>query len=342
MKSPGRKLFKLSFSCVCIVLFCFTYFHQNSTGASVKNQDYKRNPSSEEQYALSHPVIKAQSSPVNAANQVTIAISEGMVEIPAGCFLMGCVPGDRYCGDGEKPRREVCIERFLFDLYEVTNEKYTRCVKAGKCQPAHYTDGTCFFITDTGWKKGVVGEEFRKSPHPVVCIDWLQAKVYCDWAGKRLPTEAEWEYAARGGLDGKLYAWGDERPSASNRNLGNLSDESGNRKYKWSDSGTDVFAGYDDGFAATAPVGMFKANGYGLFDMTGNVWEWTADWYDSDYYRTSRRDNPKGPEAGTWRVLRGGSWHNDPRSVRVSFRNRNGPASRNDKYGFRCAGEASK
>jgi formylglycine-generating enzyme required for sulfatase activity len=156
-------------------------------------------------------------------------------------------------------------------------------------------------------------------------VDWNQAQAYCAWIGGRLPTEAEWEFAARGGLEGKQYPWGD----AFDGSLANFCDT--NCEYSHADKSVN------DGYAETAPVGSYMSNGYGLYDMAGNVWEWVSDWYGSGYYGVSPVSNPTGPETGEYRVLRGGSWLFNAYYLRVAYRFYNDPSLRNDHIGFRCA-----
>jgi sulfatase modifying factor 1 len=221
----------------------------------------------------------------------------GMVLIPAGEFLMGSNDGE----DSEKPVHTVYLNDFYMDIYEVTNAQYRRFVQAtGHREPEGYghVNGKWQSVGFKPWSDS----NFSGDNQPVVCVSWEDAKAYCDWAGKRLPTEAEWEKAARGGLTGKKYIWGDAWPPP--RGAGNFADKTAKTVFSdWS-----IIEGYDDGYVYPAPVGSFDPNGYGLYDMAGNVWEWCADWYDLGYYAKSPKENPTGPSYGKYRVLRGGSW----------------------------------
>ena len=214
-----------------------------------------------------------------------------MVRVPEGEFTMGSDSGD----SDEKPAHRVYLDEFHIDKYEVTNEQYNQCISAGPCSPNKKYNG------------------FTDPRQPVVGVDWNQASTYCSWAGKRLPTEAEWEKAARG-KDGRTYPWG-EGIDCTKANY------------------------YKCGHKKTKPVGSYPsgASPYGAMDMAGNVWEWTADWYDKKYYRNSPNRNPKGPSSGTYRVVRGGGWILNPRVVRPSDRLWSAPSNRIDYYGFRCA-----
>jgi len=256
----------------------------------------------------------------------TIAEKDDMVLIPAGEFQMGSNESS-----DEKPIHTVYLDAFYIDKYEVTNAQYRKFVKAtGHKEPEGYG------YVNGSWQNGFKpwsDPNFKGDDQPVVCVKWEDAKVYADWVGKRLPTEAEWEKAARGGVTGKKYVWGDEWPPS--KNAGNFADISAKKVFtNWS-----TIDGYDDGYAYTAPVGSFKPNGYGLYDMAGNVWEWCSDWYDSNYYVTSSKSNPAGPSSGSTRVLRGGSWYYYfDFYLRVAYRLYYAPAGINSSVGFRCAG----
>lgn len=240
--------------------------------------------------------------------RVIISEKDGasMVLLPAGSFEMGD-HFDEGTAD-ELPVHQVELDAFYMDRYEVTIGQYKRFLK----ETAHGTlpDQTPNWIAEKAIvlaQKGVQQLVDFTTPtdnHPVVGITFNDAEAYAQWAGKRLPTEAEWEYAARGGLVGKRYVWGNQPPEGTDCNFtGSVGGEQA-----------------DDGYLYTAPVGSYNANGYGLYDMTGNVWEWCADWYSDSYYADSAPDNPKGPETGTERVLRGSGWSSYLQHLRLSRR----------------------
>ncbi|MBC8233813.1 formylglycine-generating enzyme family protein [bacterium] len=206
--------------------------------------------------------------------------------IPAGAFSMGSNDGE----SNEKPVHTVYLDAFYMDVYEVTVGQYRKFIKA----TGHNTPN---------WSK--VSKYSPTDNHPIVYVTWDDAQAYCKWAGKRLPTEAEWEKAARGGLVGKKYPWGDEAPDAEGKYRANY--YVGNN-------------GIADADQYCAPVGSFSPNGYGLYDMAGNVWEWCEDWYDEKYYSSSPRKNPPGPASGSSRVVRGGSWSGNSFSMRAADR----------------------
>ena len=246
------------------------------------------------------------------------AVPGGMVLIPAGTFEMGSEDED--ANDDEQPVHTVHLNAFYMDKYEVTNAQFKRFIDAN---PA--------------WQKGNIEDRFHngsylrhwssnnypdgKADYPVVNVSWYAAMAYAEWAGKRLPTEAEWEYAARGGLSGKKYPWGDDEPTAA-------------------------YANYHRNVNDPTPVGRYAANGYGLYNMAGNVWEWCLDAYDSDFYAASESRNPiAGGEVDNFttiptdpsRVLRGGSRGFDALCLRVAYRSGRSPTFTSDYFGFRCA-----
>lgn len=243
-----------------------------------------------------------------------------MVYVPAGTFWMGTNSGNALGAHDEMPQHEVYLDAFWIDRTEVTNVQYRLCVDSGGCVP-------------TGTQNSTVRRKYLDNPYfdnyPVSSVSWAQADAYCRWAGKRLPTEAEWEKAARG-TDGRIYPWGD----SFDGNLVNFCDASCALEHRDDD--------WDDGYGETAPVGSYPAGAspYGALDMVGNVWEWVADWYDEDYYITLPDRNPLGPTSGTLRVLRGGSWqasHNPYDLVRTAERHDIGdPSLISREFGFRC------
>ena len=232
----------------------------------------------------------------------------------------------------ERPVHTVYVDAFLMDVYEVANRQYRRY------DPDHHC-------------RQYQGLSFDGDDHPVVDVSWWDAIRYCNWRsrqegleecytdstgecdfdrnGYRLPTEAEWEYAARGSLDGHRHVWGNEAPPPE---VGNLRDETTRRLWSW----LAVFEGYDDGHAISAPVGSFTPNGFGLHDMAGNVWEWCHDRYAKDYYSQSPVSNPRGAETGDRRVFRGGAWGDVSHLLRVAVREKIDPVYFCDSIGIRC------
>jgi formylglycine-generating enzyme required for sulfatase activity len=230
---------------------------------------------------------------------------DGMVlsYIPAGVFLMGSEEG----GENEQPVHSVTLDAFWMGQTEVTNGMYALCVAAGACERPR-SGNTYTRDSDYG--------DATHANYPVVWVSWRRAEDYCSWAGRRLPTEAEWEYAARGGLAGATYPWGNGNPSCKQANFLN---------------GTFECVG------GTSSVGSYPPNGYGLYDMAGNVWEWVADWYDEDYYSTSPTENPHGPASGGNRVIRGGAWIFNEYFMRLAMRYAGDPDAADNDLGFRCA-----
>ncbi|MCP5004762.1 MAG: formylglycine-generating enzyme family protein [Planctomycetes bacterium] len=258
--------------------------------------------------------------------------------LKGGCYQMGDVFG---IGESdETPPHNVCVNDFYLGIFEVTVGQYKEFVKETG------------YITDMERVKGCVSTEFvegdanqkkinswvnpgftQGDEHPVVMVSWNDATAYIKWLtrksglGFRLPTEAEWEYAVRNGGKMHKYSWGMGRPS------GNVADRTGNKEFPdWS-----IWNGYDDGYVFTAPVGAFKANSFGIHDMSGNVWEWVLDWYSPDYYKNSQTQNPQGPSTGKRRVLKGGSWMSSPKNLRATNRYMNSPDICTNFMGFRVA-----
>jgi formylglycine-generating enzyme required for sulfatase activity len=241
----------------------------------------------------------------------------GMARIPAGEFWMGCNPKvDQECQKDEKPGRRVYLDEYLMDRTEVTVGKYGECVTTGRCKAAHFDK--CAVYDGKMFRRGKLPEKFRGASLPVVCVDWAEAKSYCEWANKRLPSEAEWEKASRG-TDGLMYPWGNEQPSC--------------HRAVMKDGGLGC------GKDRTWPVCSKKKGNspYGLCDMAGNVMEWVSDWYGEEYYGEGPSRNPKGQPDGTYRVLRGGNWYRAPGLLRASRRFRGHPTNHYDSTGFRCA-----
>ena len=223
-----------------------------------------------------------------------------MVLIPEGEFEMGSNEGY----DDEKPVHKVFVKAFYMDVYEVTNAQYLKFVNEMKYKPLkHGNDPT-----------------LNMPNQPVVNVTWYDVLEYCKWAGKRLPTEAEWEKAARGGLVGKRYPWGD---------------------HIFHDNANYYSTGGKDFWDMSSKVGDFDPNGYGLYDIAGNVQEWCADWYDPQYYAVSPKDNPMGPKSGKEVIARGGSWGDESAAdkdsgLRIAKRRPLDPYESNQYTGFRC------
>jgi len=262
------------------------------------------------------------------------------VRVPAGSFEMGCVDSDRECQQDEKPKRRVELSRsFWVNRAEVTVEAFRDFVLATGHRTSAESDG---------WSRVFDGRSLVKQPgvswrspgfeqgpsHPVVHVSWYDASAYCDWAGGRLLTEAEFEYLERGGGPPTTYPWGATGvPVAGGAKQANVADESLRRIHP----SLKAIAGYDDGYAFTAPAGTYAANGLGLVDVAGNAAEWCLDSYDPKYYTLSIDRDPPGPPFGLQRMIRGGSWLDDASNLRASYRVRDIPAYHDPLVGFRCA-----
>lgn len=289
-------------------------------------------------------------------------VAKGMVRIPGGEFRMGGADPDAFPADGEGPVRTVHLSPYLIDATAVTNRQFAAFVKAtgyvtdaerfgwsfvfhlfvGPEQRANVMDAT---VPGAPWWLGVRGASWcspegpgsdvaTRPQHPVVHVSWSDAAAYAAWAGRRLPTESEWEMAARGGLDQARFAWGDELVP----------------KKRWR---CNIWQGRfphantaEDGHVGPAPVRSYPPNGYGLYEVAGNVWEWTSDWWSTTWHAEDRpetRHNPAGPTSGTARVIRGGSHlchESYCNRYRVAARTSNTPDSSTGNMGFRCAADA--
>ena len=251
-----------------------------------------------------HPTNGSSAPKATALSHLPAAITgrDGapMGLVPAGEFTMGSDEGDA----DEQPVHRVVLDHFYLDTFEVTNGRFAQFVAAIQSEPP--------------WGFADQETPVLHAEQPVRWVNWLEAWGYCLWAGKRLPTEAEWEKAARG-PEGRLYPWGNDPPTAAHA----------------------VF-GLTEGDETVAPIGH-RAPGrspYGIHDLAGNLYEWVSDWYDEDFYAQTPRHNPRGPGAGTAKVQRGGSYINQPYRLRSAFRTKGDPTEHDPHVGFRCAQEA--
>ncbi len=249
------------------------------------------------------PTMKPPATLAPGATRVSDEDGMVMVYVPAGEFLMGSADSDSQAHGNEKPQHKVYLDAFWIDRTEVTNAQYNKCVQAGVCKVSDFANDS----------------NYNGDNQPVVAVDWSQAQAYCQWAGRQLPTEAQWEKAARG-TDGRVYPWGDQLATC---------------EYAVMNEGSGNGCGARD---APWPVGSKPqgASPYGALDMAGNAWEWVADWLDEGYYATPPPKNPPGPSFGTYRVVRGGSFDNESIDVRGSYRGGDFPVGWDFIRGFRC------
>jgi len=284
--------------------------------------------------------------------------TKGMTALDGGYFLMGTEDNEGFPEDGEGPVREVLVDPFYIDATAVTNRQFRSFVRATGYTTEAERFGWSFvfyhFVPESlvpsrpqvvqaaPWWNAVQGADWQhpegpgstirdRMEYPVLHVSWNDAQAYADWAGKRLPTEAEWEYAARGGLEQRKFPWGDEL-TPDGRHLCNI----------WQGTFPNHNTA-EDGFVGPAPVKSFPPNGYGLYEVSGNVWEWCADWFSPEYHLEGPRENPAGPPQGQNRVMRGGSYlcHDSYcNRYRVAARTSNTPDSSTGNTGFRCVRSA--
>ncbi|CDO04958.1 Serine/threonine-protein kinase pkn1 [Oceanobacillus picturae] len=279
---------------------------------------------------------------------------EDMILIKGGKFLMGTQEKAGFPEDGEGPIRNIKVNSFYIDPHTVTNGSFARFVEETgyRTEAEQYGWSFVFYklvsettakkvkqkVAQTPWWLVVEGATWDqpegpdsniadRMDHPVIHVSWNDAMAYCEWAGKRLPTEAEWEYAARGGLEQKTYPWGNE-----------LTPEGKHQCNIWQGDFPKENT-EEDGYVGTAPAASFPPNGYGLYNMAGNVWEWCSDWFATNIHKRGGKDNPTGAETGTNKVMRGGSYlcHDSYcNRYRVAARTANSPDSSTGNIGFRC------
>ena len=251
----------------------------------------------------------SEQNPLSSKMKINKSAPANMVLIPEEKFQMGSDNKTSKQID-EKPFHEVLLSAYYIDKFEVSNRQYKKFITA--------TGYPAPFVNNKDWAKPFnwINNNYpkNKADFPVVLVSWEDATAYAKWAGKRLPTEAEWEKAARGGLVNNAYPFGN-----------------GIRFNQ---------ASFDKGYVRgrkVEPIGSYQANPYGIFDMSGNVWEWCQDWYSEKYYQSSPYKNPPGPDNGTYKVFRGGSWISDKKYLRCANRGKNTPGYKSPSLGFRCA-----
>jgi formylglycine-generating enzyme required for sulfatase activity len=262
---------------------------------------------------------------------------DNVVYIKGGCFQMGDIFRD--VPSSEKPVHEVCVDDFYMAKYEVTVGEFRQFVnETGYRTEAEQQDGCHSWVGD-GTEEKIKDHNWSKTgfsqteKDPVVCVSWNDTYNYIQWFNEkegrnyRLPTEAEWEYAARSGGKEYQYSWGRGEPA------GNVADESARKEL----AALKIWEGYHDGFSYTAPVGSFRPNELGIHDMSGNVYEWNNDWQEDNYYDHSPKYNPRGPDKGKYKLLRGGAWDLQPDTARTTSRYWNMASARAVCMGFRLA-----
>ena len=331
------------------------FSHNHAAGGIMAAQEQTDSP------AAGSPCCAASrgTSPSVVADVDTIApaantakSADGMVLLPGGQFLMGTDDREGYPADGEDPIRKIRLNPFWIDVTVVSNAQFATFVEATGYVTEAEKFGWAFVfagllpgdfpptrgVAQAPWWRQVHGADWRhpegphstsdeRPDHPVIQVSWNDARAYSTWAGKRLPTEAEWEYAARGGLEGQRYPWGDRLTPGGEHRMNVWQGDFPGRNNP------------EDGYIGTAPALSFPPNGYGLYNMTGNVWEWCADWFHPTFHVNGPRRNPRGPKASASRVMRGGSYlchRSYCYRYRVAARSANTPDSATGNLGFRC------
>jgi formylglycine-generating enzyme len=304
----------------------------------------------------SDQVIVANKEPLQEISLGKNHFREKMVYISGGEFLMGTNEKEGFPADGEGPVRKVKVNPFLIDRYAVTNAEFDEFIKdTGYVTEAEKFGWSYVFysflpqnligkvnrVVNTPWwcavnaaywyqPEGPTSTIEERMDYPVVHVTWNDALAFCKWAGKRLPTEAEWEFAARGGLEQKLYPWGNDL-EPNGEHYCNI------WQGKFPESNTS-----DDGYKGIAPAKSFPENGFGLYNMSGNVWEWCSDWFSRSIHNRGGRTNPQGPLTGETKIMRGGSYlchESYCNRYRVAARTSNTPDSSSGHVGFRCVAD---
>jgi formylglycine-generating enzyme required for sulfatase activity len=333
--SPAKSTTSLLIGTVVVVALGVGGFVLTRTGKSTGN-GAGETPKAELSAPSAAPAALLAPLP-SASATAAASCPERMVLIPAGQFFMGSDAKEAM--QNQKPSHNVALGGFCMDLYEVRAKEYRECSAVGKCRRA---------APEVEWPNITAADkktystlctiaDIAKDEHPINCVNWEMASTYCKNNGKRLPTEAEWEYATRG-PDGRVYPWGDEAPTAQHLNACGVECLAWAKQNKVAAQFPGVLYQADDGYATTAPVGKFPAgrSRFGPFDVVGNVWEWVADWEGA--YPAADQKNPTGPDSGTKRVIRGGAWNGSfPEWLHPAFRYAQDPKSQSHGVGFRCA-----
>ncbi|KAG8436075.1 hypothetical protein GDO86_007251 [Hymenochirus boettgeri] len=341
-----------------LVLFLLQLLGQRKVLADCGCNDANRGGHSEStsHHGAAFKYSREANEPESSKKTTQAQVYDQMVLLPSGVFSMGtnepAIPQD-----GESPARRVNLDSFYMDIYEVSNKEFAKFVKA----TGHVTEAEKFgdsfvfeglisedvksnihqAVAAAPWWLPVKGANWRhpegpdsnisdRMDHPVLHVSWNDASAFCKWAGKRLPTEAEWEYACRGGLENRLFPWGNKL-QPKGEHLANV----------WQGEFPTQNTG-EDGYVQTSPVTAFSANGYGLYNMVGNAWEWTSDWWNT-HHTADETTNPKGPSSGKDKVKKGGSYMCHKSycyRYRCAARSQNTPDSSASNLGFRCAASA--